>query len=105
MRLYNATVLKSGVAIKALPITTNGKTPPTFPSTKGEFEHITRAHLMSPVSLPSCPHSRRRRTIRGTAQGVRSLDGGREGGATRAVAHIPGPRTFLSRGLLYICCH
>ncbi|KAI9058635.1 hypothetical protein FKP32DRAFT_1596930 [Trametes sanguinea] len=40
-RLHNATVTLNKQQIKA-PIAANGKIPPNFPSTKGEFEHLTK---------------------------------------------------------------
>ncbi|OSD00753.1 hypothetical protein PYCCODRAFT_1437097 [Trametes coccinea BRFM310] len=40
-RLHNATVTLNKQPIKA-PIGANGKVPPNFPNTKGEFEHLTK---------------------------------------------------------------
>ncbi|KAM5539522.1 hypothetical protein V8D89_006794 [Ganoderma adspersum] len=40
-RLHNATVTSNKMAIKA-PTMANGKPPQNFPSTKGEFEHLTK---------------------------------------------------------------
>ncbi|KAH9886643.1 hypothetical protein C8Q73DRAFT_657839 [Cubamyces lactineus] len=40
-RLHNATVTANKMAIQA-PVMANGKTPPNFPNTKGEFEHLTK---------------------------------------------------------------
>lgn len=39
-RLHNSIVTVSKLAIKA-PIMANGKPPPQFPATRGEFEHLT----------------------------------------------------------------
>ena len=40
IRMQNATVKEKKGLIKAPP-TANGKPPPNFPGTKGEFEHMT----------------------------------------------------------------
>ncbi|KZV89452.1 hypothetical protein EXIGLDRAFT_837247 [Exidia glandulosa HHB12029] len=63
-RLFNATVFKSGAAIKPVAIGTNGKTPINFPSTKGEFEHITReryAELLKAYGLSTAGEKEERR--------------------------------------------
>jgi len=54
-RLYNASVVKNAVPIKPLPLK-NGKSPPNFPGTKGEFEHLTRERyqdLLAAYGLPT----------------------------------------------------
>ncbi|KAI5119690.1 hypothetical protein M0805_003577 [Coniferiporia weirii] len=53
-RLYNATVTVSKVAIKPL-VLANGKFPPQFPATRGEFEHLTKERyevLMKAYGIP-----------------------------------------------------
>ncbi|KAI0325957.1 hypothetical protein GY45DRAFT_1223481, partial [Cubamyces sp. BRFM 1775] len=53
-KLHNATVTVNKMAIKA-PIMANGKTPPNFPNTKGEFEHLTKERyeaLLKGYNLP-----------------------------------------------------
>ncbi|KAI0659465.1 hypothetical protein C8Q70DRAFT_915219 [Cubamyces menziesii] len=53
-RLHNATVTVNKMAIQA-PIMANGKTPPNFPNTKGEFEHLTKERyeaLLKGYNLP-----------------------------------------------------
>ncbi|KAH9940062.1 uncharacterized protein BXZ73DRAFT_43287 [Epithele typhae] len=40
-RLHNATITSNKMTIMA-PATAAGKAPPTFPATKGEFEHLTK---------------------------------------------------------------
>lgn len=46
-RLHNAAVTANKHLIKA-PVLANGKPPPNFPNTKGEFEHITSMSPSSP---------------------------------------------------------
>ncbi|KAI0350518.1 hypothetical protein OH77DRAFT_1463528 [Trametes cingulata] len=53
-RLHNATVTVNKHPIKA-PVMANGKTPPNFPNTKGEFEHLTKERyeaLLKGYNLP-----------------------------------------------------
>ncbi|KAI8996232.1 hypothetical protein BD414DRAFT_477183 [Trametes punicea] len=53
-RLHNATVTVNKLPIQA-PIAANGKIPPNFPSTKGEFEHLTKERyeaLLKAYNLP-----------------------------------------------------
>ncbi|OJT12102.1 hypothetical protein TRAPUB_11354 [Trametes pubescens] len=53
-RLHNAAVTANKHLIKA-PVLANGKPPPNFPSTKGEFEHITKERyeaLLKGYNLP-----------------------------------------------------
>ncbi|KAI0076858.1 hypothetical protein K474DRAFT_1754495 [Panus rudis PR-1116 ss-1] len=40
-RLLNSNVIKNKLPITPLPMA-NGKAPPNFPATKGEFEHLTK---------------------------------------------------------------
>ncbi|TFK83370.1 hypothetical protein K466DRAFT_498578 [Polyporus arcularius HHB13444] len=54
-RLQNATVTSNKMLIKA-PMMANGKTPQNFPSTKGEFEHLTKEryeHLLKSYNVPT----------------------------------------------------
>ncbi|KAI0782656.1 hypothetical protein C8Q75DRAFT_727324 [Abortiporus biennis] len=53
-RLHNASVSLNKHLIKAVPMT-NGKTPPNFPATKGEFEHLTKERyeqIMKSYNIP-----------------------------------------------------
>ncbi|KAK7684370.1 hypothetical protein QCA50_012317 [Cerrena zonata] len=54
-RLLNSTVPLNKTPIYALP-TANGKAPPNFPATKGEFEHLTKEryeHLLKAYNVPA----------------------------------------------------
>lgn len=50
-RLHNATASVSKMPIMAPP-TSNGKPPPNFPATKGEFEHLTSCVTFHSRLLP-----------------------------------------------------
>ncbi|KAI0651015.1 hypothetical protein C8Q79DRAFT_896747 [Trametes meyenii] len=53
-RLHNATVMVNKQLITP-PVMANGKTPPNFPNTKGEFEHLTKERyeaLLKAYDLP-----------------------------------------------------
>ncbi|KAL4250469.1 hypothetical protein ABKN59_006959 [Abortiporus biennis] len=53
-RLHNASVSLNKHLIKAVPMA-NGKTPPNFPATKGEFEHLTKERyeqIMKSYNIP-----------------------------------------------------
>jgi len=55
-RLHNATCNKSPHGIKAPPISP-GKTPKNFPSTRGEFEHLTRERYEGILNEYGVKHS------------------------------------------------
>ncbi|KAI0369585.1 hypothetical protein BV20DRAFT_1036469 [Pilatotrama ljubarskyi] len=53
-RMHNASVTVNKQPIRA-PVLANGKTPPNFPATKGEFEHLTKERyeaLLKGYNLP-----------------------------------------------------